>query len=357
MLGAAILFLALAAGLAACYLLESLRLSRGGEQEPGTRRPAGGAPAPRRGRALATAADAPSAPRRDGHRGARTTRRPAAAARRPPRPRRARRRRARRARGRGARRPSAGRPARARGRDRLRRDAPLAAVVADDARRDRPGHPVHPDQALRAAVQAPAPGRALPPARRRRRRRAHRVAAHRPAPEAAPHRPRRPAGDARRRDAAVGAHAHRTRPGLGAVELRRAERHVLRELPRRLLPRDGRAHAALGGRVDPAPAGRRGRRRRRGDDLREPLRLQRLRPPPAVDPGPALQRRALRDGPRGRRARLRLRPAPDRDGRRAHAARAARDLPRAQDRTGAAGGWPRACCSWARWPRSRARRS
>lgn len=33
MLGAAILFLALAAGLAACYLLESLRLSRGGEQE------------------------------------------------------------------------------------------------------------------------------------------------------------------------------------------------------------------------------------------------------------------------------------------------------------------------------------
>jgi hypothetical protein len=36
MLGAAILFLALAAGLAACYLLESLRLSRGGEQEPGT---------------------------------------------------------------------------------------------------------------------------------------------------------------------------------------------------------------------------------------------------------------------------------------------------------------------------------
>jgi hypothetical protein len=36
MLGAAILFLALAAGLAACYLLESLRLSRSGEQEPGT---------------------------------------------------------------------------------------------------------------------------------------------------------------------------------------------------------------------------------------------------------------------------------------------------------------------------------
>ncbi len=36
MLGAAILFLALAAGMAACYLLESLRLSRGGEQEPAT---------------------------------------------------------------------------------------------------------------------------------------------------------------------------------------------------------------------------------------------------------------------------------------------------------------------------------
>ena len=36
MLGAAILFLALAAGVAACYLLESLRLSRGGEQEPAT---------------------------------------------------------------------------------------------------------------------------------------------------------------------------------------------------------------------------------------------------------------------------------------------------------------------------------
>jgi hypothetical protein len=34
MLGAAILFLALAAGLAACYLLESLRLSRTGEHEP-----------------------------------------------------------------------------------------------------------------------------------------------------------------------------------------------------------------------------------------------------------------------------------------------------------------------------------
>ena len=36
MLGAAILFLALAAGMAACYLLESLRLSRAGEQEPAT---------------------------------------------------------------------------------------------------------------------------------------------------------------------------------------------------------------------------------------------------------------------------------------------------------------------------------